>query len=526
MRTVLVSVSDKSGLTEFLKKLEKFDALRIIGTSSTTAFLLENGFQCMKVEELTKFPEILGGRVKTLHPKVLAGVLSRPSKEDRSCLQELDILEIDFVVCNLYPFEKKLKEGLSESEMIEHIDVGGVTLLRAAAKNYERVAIISDPAQYNPVIEQMDASGGQLTAAERRSLAYAAFKRTADYDRAISIYLGRLAEGEPQPDNDLPANLNLNLSVHQSLRYGENPHQSAAWYAPPAVNAAAAQSFPPFEQLQGKELSFNNIVDVYALLRILRELADSKQDGVCIIKHNNPCGVAVGKDLFQAFEKAYDCDPVSAFGGIYGFTQTVDAKLAERVVRDFVEIVAAPDFSEDSLPIFAKKKNLRVLKLSKGALNAPPIDVLQFKDLADFGFLVSRDNEPPAKAEGFKTVTKAQLDPAYLPDVQFAWSVVKHLTSNAIFVARHGVSLGIGIGQTNRVGSVKIALTQAGEKAKGAVLASDAFFPNIDNIQAAAQAGIKVIIQPGGSIKDDEVIAECDKQGISMLFTGQRCFKH
>jgi phosphoribosylaminoimidazolecarboxamide formyltransferase/IMP cyclohydrolase len=526
MRTVLVSVSDKSGLTEFLKKLEKFDSLRIIGTSSTTAFLLENGFQCMKVEELTKFPEILGGRVKTLHPKVLAGVLSRPSKEDRSCLQELDILEIDYVVCNLYPFEKKLQERLPESEMIEHIDVGGVTLLRAAAKNYERVAIISDPAQYDFVIEQMEAASGQLTSEDRRRLAFAAFKRTADYDRAIAIYLGRLAEGEAQREHDLPADLTLNLSVHQSLRYGENPHQSAAWYAPPAVNSAAAQSFPPFEQLQGKELSFNNIVDVYALLRILRELQSSKQNGVCIIKHNNPCGVAVDDDLSRAFERAYDCDPVSAFGGIYGFTRPIDAKLAERIVRDFVEIVAAPEFTPDAMPHFAKKKNLRVLKLTGNALAEPAIDTLQFKDLADFGFLVSRDNEPPARAESFKTVTKTQLDPSYLQDVQFAWSVVKHLTSNAIFVARHGVSLGIGIGQTNRVGSVKIALTQAGEKARGAVLSSDAFFPNIDNIQAAAQAGIKVIVQPGGSIKDDEVIAECDRQGINMLFTGQRRFKH
>lgn len=524
MRTVLVSVSDKSGLTEFLKRLEKFDSLRIIGTSSTAAFLLENGFQCMKVEELTKFPEILGGRVKTLHPKVLAGVLARPSKEDRSCLAELDILEIDFVVVNLYPFEKKLEEKLPEAEMIEQIDVGGVTLLRAAAKNYERVAVLSDPAQYTTVIEQMNAGKGQLSHKDRRQLAFAAFKRTADYDRAISGYLGRISESEPAAELQLPSQLTLNLSVHQPLRYGENPHQVAAWYAPPAVNALAAQNFPPFEQSQGKELSFNNIVDVYALLRILREL--SNETGVCIIKHNNPCGVAVDDDLSTAFEKSYDRDPISAFGGIYGFTRTVDAKLAERIVRDFVEIVAAPAFTEDALRIFAKKKNLRVLTLVNSALAQPSIDVFQFKDLADFGFLVSRDVEAPATVDTFKTVTKTLLDPAYKKDVQFAWSVVKHLTSNAIFVARHGVSLGIGIGQTNRVGSVKIALTQAGDKAKGAVLTSDAFFPNIDNIEVAADAGIKVIVQPGGSIKDDEVIAACNKHGITMLFTGQRCFKH
>lgn len=525
MRTVLVSVSDKAGLKELLKGLEKFDTLRIIGTSSTAAYLLENGFQCMKVEELTKFPEILGGRVKTLHPKVLAGVLARPSQEDRSCLAELDILEIDYVVCNLYPFEKKLLENLSESEMIEQIDVGGVTLLRAAAKNYERVVILSDPSQYEPMIKQMQSGGGQLSPEARRLLALAAFKRTSEYDRAISGYLDRISNPtDGGAELKLPAQLTLGLPVHQSLRYGENPHQVAAWYAPPAVNAAAAKAFPPFEQLQGKELSFNNIVDVYALLRTLREL--SRENAACIIKHNNPCGVAIDKDTAKAFEKAYDCDPVSAFGGIYGFTRKVDAKLAERLVRDFVEIIAAPEFDADAMPVFAKKKNVRVLRLSPSALEQPPLDTLQFKDLADFGFLVSRDVEEPATVDTFKTVTKAALDASYKQDVQFAWSVVKHLTSNAIFVARHGVSLGIGIGQTNRVGSVKIALTQAGDNAKGAVLASDAFFPNIDNIEAAAAAGIKVIIQPGGSIKDDEVIAACDKHGITMLFTGQRCFKH
>lgn len=525
MRTVLVSVSDKSGLKELLKGLEKFDTLRIIGTSSTAAYLLESGFQCMKVEELTKFPEILGGRVKTLHPKVLAGVLARPSQEDRSCLAELDILEIDYVVCNLYPFEKKLEENLSESDMIEQIDVGGVTLLRAAAKNYERVVILSDPAQYEPTIKEMQAGSGQLSPEARRLLALAAFKRTSEYDRAISGYLDRISHRGDGEELKLPAQLTFSLPVHQSLRYGENPHQVAAWYAPPAVNAAAARAFPPFVQLQGKELSFNNIVDVYALLRTLREL--EKENAACIIKHNNPCGVAIdNQSTLTAFEKAYDCDPVSAFGGIYGFTRRIDAKLAERLVRDFVEIIAAPEFDEDAMPVFAKKKNVRVLKLSLSALQPPPLDTLQFKDLSDFGFLVSRDVEEPATVNTFKTVTRATLDPSYKQDVQFAWSVVKHLTSNAIFVARHGVSLGIGIGQTNRVGSVKIALTQAGDNAMGAVLASDAFFPNIDNIEAAAAAGIKVIIQPGGSIKDDEVVAACDMHGITMLFTGQRCFKH
>ncbi len=530
MRTVLVSVSDKSGLESFLRRLERFEELRLIATGNTHKFLNENGFKCIKVEELTKFPEILAGRVKTLHPKVFAGILSRPSEEDRSCLAEHDIQEIDVVVVNLYPFEKKLTENLSEPEMIEQIDIGGVTLLRAAAKNFARVSILSDPAQYDKVVESLDANGGKFTDALRKNLAHAAFKRTADYDRTISAYISKTMEeaggtsaAEVAGDAAMLPQLSFNLNKYQDLRYGENPHQAASWYHPADVNAELCATFPPFEQLQGKELSANNIVDVYSLIKILRDLGST---GACIIKHNNPSGVAIDADLHQAFKKAYDCDPISAFGGIYGFTAQVDQKLAERICENFVEVVLAPSFEPGALTAFAKKKNIRVLCAKPEIFDRTFKQTLRVKDLQEMGCIVERDNEAPVTGDQFRCVTEAKLDPSYKADVDFTWNIVRHLTSNAIFVARNGLSLGFGIGQTNRVGSVRLAVNQAGEHAKGAVLASDAFFPAIDNIETAATAGIKVILQPGGSVKDEDVIAACNKHGIVMLFTGQRCFKH
>ena len=523
MRTVLVSVSDKTGLETFLRRLERFDKLKLIATGNTAKFLSENGFEVVKVEELTKFPEILSGRVKTLHPKVFAGILSRNLAEDRTCLQEHQIEEIDVVVVNLYPFEKKLQEGLTEPEMIEQIDIGGVTLLRAAAKNFARVTIVSDPAQYDTVGDSVEANGGQFTETLRKQLAYAALHRTAEYDRVISGYLGRQlqAGSASQEGGEMPASLTAGLNKYQDLRYGENPHQAAAWYHP--SESDLAKTFPPFEQLQGKELSANNIVDVYSLIKILRDLDGT---GACIIKHNNPCGVALDKDLFSAFTKAYDCDPISAFGGIYGFTAKVDAKLAERITENFVEVVLAPAFDQEALTAFAKKKNVRVLRVKPEIFDRTFRPTFKYKDLQEMGFIVERDMEPPAVAANFKCVTEAKVSAEDMADVQFTWSVVRHLTSNAIFVARNGLSLGFGIGQTNRVGSVRLAVDQAGPKAKGAILASDAFFPATDNIETAAKAGIKVIIQPGGSVKDEDVIAACNKHSIAMLFTGQRCFKH
>lgn len=522
MPSVLVSVSDKSGLENFIRRLERFDDMRLIATSSTAKFLTENGFKVTKVEDLTKFPEILAGRVKTLHPKVLAGILSRPSKEDRDCLAEHEIEEIDIVVVNLYPFEKKLAENLPENEMVEQIDVGGVTLLRAAAKNFARVAVISDPSQYDVVIESLDCCGGKFTEGLRKELAQAAFLRTASYDSSISSYLTRALQGDGL-QGYMPETMLMRLDKIQDLRYGENPHHAAAWYASPDNTALYGIKLPPFKQLQGKDLSSNNITDIYALANILRAL---KGEGAAIIKHNNPCGVALDKDMMKAYQKSYDCDPISAFGGIYGFTSEVSEALAKKITENFVEIVLAPAYEEKALAVFAKKKNLRVLAIPGELLDEKHTSAHFVKDMKYMGVIVEKELEAPVAAESFRVVTEAELDQALARDVAFAWGVVRHLTSNAIFVAKNGLSLGFGIGQTNRVQSVKHALAQAGTEARGAVLVSDAFFPATDNIEEAARAGIKVIVQPGGSIKDEDVIKACNKAGICMLFTGQRCFRH
>jgi phosphoribosylaminoimidazolecarboxamide formyltransferase / IMP cyclohydrolase len=522
MPAVLVSVSDKSGLESFIRRLERFDDVRLIATSSTAKYLTDNGFKVRTVEDLTKFPEILAGRVKTLHPKVLAGILARPSKEDRDCLAEHEIEEIDIVIVNLYPFERKLKENLNESQMIEQIDVGGVTLLRAAAKNHARVSVISDPRQYDYVIESLDGNGGKFTEGLRKELAQAAFLRTASYDSSISAYMARALQVDGLAGY-MPDNMLMRLDKIQELRYGENPHHAAAWYAAPDNTALYGVGLPPFKQLQGKDLSSNNITDIYALTNILRSL---KGDGACIIKHNNPCGVALDKDMLKAYQKAYDCDPISAFGGIYGFSSIVSEELARKITENFVEIVLAPAYDEKALAVFARKKNLRVLEIPAEFLVEKHTSAHFLKDLKYMGVIVEKELEAPVAADSFRCVTETELDPSMARDVAFAWGVVRHLTSNAIFIAKHGVSLGFGIGQTNRVQSVKISLAQAGEAAKGAVLVSDAFFPATDNIEEAARAGIKVIVQPGGSIKDEDVIKACNAAGICMLFTGQRCFRH
>ncbi len=522
MLTILVSVSDKTGLDKFLKRLERFDTLKLIATRSTSKFLEEHGFACTTVEELTKFPEILSGRVKTLHPKVLGGILSRPSVEDRNVLSQMDIPEIDMVVVNLYPFEAKLKEGLSEPEMVEHIDVGGVTLLRAAAKNFQRVAVVCHPDEYDLVIENMDANGGQMTVAARKMLAYNAFQKSSGYDQQIASYFARqVAAGEL--DLEIPELIDIRLSQHEALRYGENPHQAAGWYQDDAGRFPDFKSFPPFEQLQGKEISANNITDVYALVRILRELTGP---AACIIKHNNPCGVALGRTLAEAFEKAHACDPLSAFGGIYGVTGRIDGALAKRIIEGFVEVVVAPGFEPEALDAFRRRKNLRVLRIEPAVLHPSHFGAWKVKDLQEFGWIVEKETEPPVTPLQFKCIVGTPPGPDLLPDIGFAWSVVKHLTSNAIFIARHGSSIGFGMGQTSRIAAVKHALAQAGDKAAGAIMASDAFFPAVDNIEAAAKAGISLIIQPGGSVKDEDVIAECAKAGITMLFTGQRGFRH
>ena len=529
MATALISVSDKTGLLDFIKAVKtipELSALKIIATSSTSKFLQEAGLSCTQVEDVTKFPEILGGRVKTLHPKIFAGILARDTDADRKTLKEHEIDEIDFVIVNLYPFEKKLLENLSEPEMVENVDIGGPSLIRAAAKNFQRAVIACDPSQYAAILENLKSNHGKTTLEFRKTLAFQAYTHTCEYDQHISAYFSRQIHKTDTdvPERVLPANLNLKLEQFQELRYGENPHQAAIWYSNGRFGEdGILDTFPPFEQLQGKELSSNNITDTYCLVRILRDIGTP---GCCIIKHNNPCGVAVGKTLEDAYVKAHSTDPDAAFGGIFGFTDEVGVELAKKVTEGFIEIIAAPSFTKEALAALTAKKNVRVLKLKPTLLQPNKETSWHIRDLQDFGCIIEKDVEAPVQLAQFQTVVGAALGHEHLADAAFSWSVVKHLTSNAIFIAKDGQSLGFGIGQTSRIGSVRIAINQAGVKARGAVMASDAFFPAIDNIEAAAHAGISVIIQPGGSIKDKDVIAACSDKGITMLFTGQRVFTH
>ncbi len=523
MTIALVSVYDKTGLIDFLKQVKSAADLHLIATTSTAKYLQENGFECRKVEDLTGFPEILGGRVKTLHPNVFAGILARDIAEDKKCLAEFKIPEIDMVIVNLYPFEDKLKIKLSQKEMLEYIDIGGVSLLRAAAKNFPRVSVLSKPEQYEGIAQALIKGKGKIDESTRRKLARQAFERTAAYDQAISSYIyGQSSEDENIEKQPLPVSTVINLAQYQALRYGENPHQAAIWYAN-GYNGI----FPPFGQIQGKDLSSNNIIDTYCLVKILREIGQAlKKPAACIIKHNNPCGVAVGKSIEDAYNKAYNTDPLSAFGGVYGFNEKVTANLAKKICEGFVEIVAAPDFEPEAISIFAAKKNMRILKLTGSLFDDPTYGSWKARDLQDFGWILEKEIETPVEVSQFQSATGGELPAQHTEDIAFAWAVVKHLTSNAIFVVKNGVSLGFGIGQTSRIASVDHALKQAGEAARGAVLASDAFFPATDNIESAAKAGISVIVQPGGSVKDKDVIKACEEAGIKMLFTGQRCFKH
>lgn len=514
MKTLLASVSDKSGLVELIQHIRPYVELTIYATGSTAAHLIEAGIPCQTVETLTGFPEILDGRVKTLHPKVFAGLLAKSSDSHQETLKDHGIPAIDFVVVNLYPFEETVQRpNISMEDALETIDIGGVALIRAAAKNWSRIAVLSSPNQYPKFLDNLKQTQGEGSEAFRRLLAYEAFQHTARYDTAIAQWFTGSDDSEK---TSLPMHQPFELTKIMDLRYGENPGQPAAWYRP-----ALWGTHVPFEQLQGKELSANNIVDAYAAFAVCQSFAH--QPSCAIIKHNNPCGVAVGQSLYHAYLKAYEADPVSAFGGVFGFTQTVDIQIAERLTDHFFEIVVAPSYTPEALAHFESKKNVRVLRLAdEVTIHRSP---WMIKDLNEFGLLWQANPfnyDPPT----LETVTEKPLPVDRKADVLFAWAVVKHLTSNAIAVAKEEQTLGLGIGQTSRIASTERALIQAGDKAKGAVLASDGFFPAVDNIEAAAEAGIEIIVQPGGSIKDVEVIAKANELGLVMCFTGQRCFKH
>ena len=504
-KRALISVSDKTNIVEFAKGLEKH-GFEIISTGGTFTYLKNNGVACISIEDVTHFPEILEGRVKTLHPKIHGGLLSKRGNElHNKHVAENNIEYIDLVCVNLYPFEATVKkEGVSEEEIIENIDIGGPSMLRSAAKNFNDVTVVTDIRDYDRILNELE--NGGITLATRRSLAIKVFNTTASYDAAIANYFNKA-------DNLIPEKLTLSYTLEDTLRYGENPHQKAYHYVQDNNESYALQNAV---QLHGKEMSYNNIQDASAALDILAEFDEI----ACVaVKHMNPCGVAIGKDVFEAYSRAYDADPVSIFGGIVAINGVVDKATAEKMHSIFLEIILAVDYDDEALEILTKKKNLRIYKLSEKNNNHEQ----QIKSVRG-GILVQDFNSE--LAESYEVVTDKQPTKEQMSDLEFGLKVVKHVKSNAIVVVKNGQTLGIGAGQMNRVGSCKIALEQAGALADGAVLASDAFFPMRDSADLAAEYNIAAIVQPGGSIRDQESIDACNEKGVAMLFSKIRHFKH
>jgi len=504
-KRALISVSDKTNIVEFAKGLEKH-GFEVISTGGTYTHLKNNGVSCISIEDVTHFPEILEGRVKTLHPKIHGGLLSKRGNElHNKHVAENNIEYIDLVCVNLYPFEATVKkEGVSEEEIIENIDIGGPSMLRSAAKNFNDVAVVTDINDYAKILEELEQGG--ISYETRRALAIKVFNTTASYDAAIANYFNK-------KDNLVPERLTLSYKLQDSLRYGENPHQKAYHYVQDNNESYALQNAV---QLHGKEMSYNNIQDASAALDILSEFEET----TCVaVKHMNPCGVATGNSVLEAYSRAYEADPVSIFGGIVAVNGKVDKETAEKMHSIFLEIILATDYDEEALVILTKKKNLRIYKLSEKNNNHEQ----QIKSVRG-GILVQDFNDK--LADEYESVTEKKVDETQQRDIEFGLKVVKHVKSNAIVVVKDGQTLGIGAGQMNRVGSCKIALEQAGEKAKGAVLASDAFFPMRDSADIAAEYGIAAIVQPGGSIRDQESIDACNEKGVAMVFSKIRHFKH
>ena len=504
-KRALISVSDKTNIVEFAKGLEKH-GFEVISTGGTYTHLKNNGVSCISIEDVTHFPEILEGRVKTLHPKIHGGLLSKRGNElHNKHVAENNIEYIDLVCVNLYPFEATVKkEGVSEEEIIENIDIGGPSMLRSAAKNFNDVAVVTDINDYDKILEELEQGG--ISYETRRALAIKVFNTTASYDAAIANYFNK-------KDNLVPERLTLSYKLQDSLRYGENPHQKAYHYVQDNNESYALQNAV---QLHGKEMSYNNIQDASAALDILSEFDET----TCVaVKHMNPCGVATGSSVFEAYSRAYEADPVSIFGGIVAVNGKVDKETAEKMHSIFLEIILATDYDEEALEILTKKKNLRIYKLSEKNNNHGQ----QIKSVRG-GILVQDFND--RLADEYESVTEKKVDAIQQKDIEFGLKVVKHVKSNAIVIVKDGQTLGIGAGQMNRVGSCKIALEQAGEKARGAVLASDAFFPMRDSADLAADYGIAAIVQPGGSIRDQESIDACNEKGVAMVFSKIRHFKH
>jgi len=524
IRRALLSVTDKTGLVEFAQGLAAFD-VELISTGGTARTLREAGLAVKDISELTGFPEMLDGRVKTLHPKVHGGILYiRGNAEHEAAVAEHGIQPIDMMVVNLYAFEKTAAQpSVAFGHLIENIDIGGPSMVRSAAKNFEDVAIVTRVSDYPAVLEEMrGASGGALSRETRWRFAKQAFATTSAYDSAIADTLERIAEAPPpaQPapinKNAFPATLRINFGLAQPLRYGENPHQRAALYDDGSGLGVAAA-----KQLQGKELSYNNLVDLDACWELAQELkpAASDEPAVAIIKHTNPCGAATGATVLEAYRRALECDPISAFGGVIGINQAVDGEAAEEIAKLFVEAIAAPSFTPEARERFASKRSLRLVEIHA----APPKPVA--KQVSGGMLLQDADTAQVTESE-LKVVTWRPPTAAELRTLIFAWRVCKHVKSNAIVYARDGQTVGIGAGQMSRVDAARFGAMKAVLPLQGTVAASDAFFPFPDGLEAVAQAGATAVIQPGGSVKDQEVIAAADKLGLAMVFTGIRHFRH
>jgi phosphoribosylaminoimidazolecarboxamide formyltransferase/IMP cyclohydrolase len=524
VRRALISLSDKTGIEELAAGLVRH-GVEIVSTGGTAAKLRESGANVRDISDLTGFPEMMDGRVKTLHPKVHGGLLGvRDNPDHAAAMTEHDIAPIDLVVVNLYPFLSTVMSGADRDTVIENIDIGGPSMVRSAAKNHQYVAIVTDPADYAALLAELDENGGSTSLALRRKLAAKAYALTAEYDSTISQWFAFADQGERWPGS-----WTLSSRLKMPLRYGENPHQTAALYLPvgPTAHGVAQAT-----QVQGKELSYNNLNDANAAVELVSEFRDGAP-AVVIVKHANPCGVATRETILDAWNEALACDSVSAFGGIVATNRALDAATAEAITAIFTEVVVAPDADEDAKAIFAKKKNLRLLLT--GTLPDPARGGTSLALIAGGLLVQDRDNGMVTR-EQLKCVTKRQPSDQEIADCLFAWTVAKHVKSNAIVYAKDGVTAGIGAGQMNRRDSSRIAALRAREAAEangwaeprtvGSAVASDAFFPFADGLLAAAEAGATAVIQPGGSIRDDEVIAAADEAGLAMLFTGMRHFRH
>ena len=517
----LLSVFDKTGILEFARRLAALK-IEILSTGGTAKLLRDEGVPVRDVSEFTGWPEMLGGRVKTLHPKVHGGLLyRRKHAEDEKQAKEHGIAPIDLVTVNLYPFEATAARGyLTAEELIENIDIGGPAMLRSAAKNFESVTVVTDPEDYDRVASELEAKI-ETTLAIRIELARKVFATTSRYDGLITTELERLTEQaghlEVVAKTKLAERVHLALRRKQELRYGENPHQAAALYVPAG---RAPEGLAAAKQLQGKELSYNNYVDLEAARSLVAEF---EGPAAVIIKHNNPCGAAEQKSLNEAYVKAYACDPVSAFGGVLAFNHIVDAVTAEEVAKLFVECIVAPGFADHAQEILAAKKNLRLLQLAHGGLDLDK--ELQLKRILG-GVLIQQPDLGNLQGKELRVVTKRTPSERELADLHFAWKVCKHVKSNAIVFAKDGATIGVGAGQMSRVDSVKIAVLKAQKSLQGTVVASDAFFPFPDGVEEAARAGATAVIQPGGSVRDPDVIATADRLGVAMVFSGMRHFLH